>query len=489
MKSFLHSAAPIILAVLPFALSAQAETLQQRITSVLEKPDYEAVSFVGISILDTTTGEELFSQYTNKLFTPASNAKLFSSAAALDVFGPDHTFQTTVHHDGTLEDGTLTGSLILHGGGDPTLFTDSLKALAAQVSEKVNVIHGNLIVDVSLFNSPLKGPGWMWDDNPDTYSMSISPLMLNYNTTRITVSQTQNGQLSARLFPETQYPVVEFLGGFGPVRINRKPFHPTFTVTGSELPESGRAETTLAVYDPAPWIGHAFYSMLLEQGIEFTQAGDSGSTGTQPSTQPIVVAKVPQQGTQLCSVQSKPMSEILTLFNKPSENAIGEVLLHHLAGPTGAKPANWRNGSAALATWLEETVGLQKESFRLQDGSGLTRYNLITPAGTTQLLQHMAKGPNAKTYLESLPIAGVDGTLRNRMKTLPQGAAIHAKTGTMSGVSCLSGYAKTPEGKWRTFSILVNGYTGSSNIARLLQDELCVQLVALPTETFSTLKQ
>lgn len=454
--------------------SAELPSLSDRIEAVLQQPSFQRLSFVGVHVVDTKTNDVLFSQMADKLFTPASNTKIFTSAAALDAFGPDYRFTTTVVPNGELTGTELKGDLVLRAGGDPTLFTDELEALADQVAEKVKTVSGSLVVDVSLFNSPRKGPGWMWDDNPSPYSMSISAIMLNYNTTRIQVRQ-EGADLIAEFFPPTAYPTISMLGGDGPVTIDRKPFEATFTVTGSQLPEASIVQSTLAVSDPAPWVGNVFYAMLTKRGVEFA-----------PSAEPVQVSQSLIPGEPLATINSKPMSEILSLFNKPSENAIGEMLLHQLSGPTAEKPANWNTGSAALEIWLTETVGVQKGNFRLDDGSGLTRYNLVTPRAITQVLQHMATHPNANTFLASLPIGGVDGTLSGRMQTLPPTTEIHAKTGTMSGVSCLSGYAKNAEGEWKTFSIMINGYVGSSSAARQLQDAICVELVSTPVANLAT---
>lgn len=476
--STLNLAATLLVAL---PLVAAEPSLEQRLSSVLLETTYQQLSFVGVSVVDSKTGETLFAQNSDKLFTPASNIKLYTSAAALDVFGPDHQFQTSVLHTGNLAGSTLNGNLVLRAGGDPTFTTANLQALAKQVAQKVKHVQGNLVVDATMFSSPLKGPGWMWDDDPEPFSMSISAMMLDYNVTKITVRKVGE-KLQAELIPATDFPTVSFLGGTGPVTITRKPFESTFQVQGDTLPESGIVEAKLAVNEPALWIGNVFHEMLEKEGVEFSDGIVSQSEFPYSYfvTTSVEVAKAPVVGEELATIKSLRMTEILPLFNKPSENAIGEMLLHQLAGPSSAKPATWPSGSRALNTWLMETVGFPEGEVRIEDGSGLTRYNLISPDATIQLLQFMFKHPSGESYRASLPVSGVDGTLGGRLKLLPPNCVVQAKTGTMSGVSCLSGYVKDYEGNWRTFSVMVNGYLGSSATARDLQDRICLEIAGNP---------
>ena len=219
------------------------------------------------------------------------------------------------------------------------------------------------------------------------------------------------------------------------------------------------------MHDPAQWIAGVLHQMLIDEGIEV-------------EGRPLVETLPPIADPGITH-ESLPMSEIIALFNKPSENAIGEMLLLNLAlEAEGAEaPVDFRDGAAQLTEWLTAEAGLDAGDFRLVDGSGLSRYDLICASGTVNLLLHMWRHPDRQVYLDSLPIAGVDGSLRSRMGGTVAEGRVHAKTGTMSGVSCLSGYAETLDGRWLVFSILTNGYIGSSGPSRGLQDRLCVALV------------
>ena len=485
MNHLLAGAFALLLATQPFTAFASEPTapltdgFRQQIQSSLQLPQFQGLSFVGVQILDSASGTELFSLNEHKLFVPASNAKLFSSAAALDVFGPDHTFATQVEFTGILAGTTLEGDLILRGGGDPTFTGADMRALAQTVAQSVQVVNGDLIVDATLFNSPHKGPGWMWDDEPDPYSMSISALMIDYNAVQVQVT-LENGKPVPRLSLPGPYPPLSYYAVPGPVTIQRRPFEHGIEVVGTEMPPSGVVNGSLSVLDPELWAGTVFRALLQENGVRFVDQVEQRSLFPETTSNPsiVTVAQKRVAGNPLAQTTGKPLGEVIALFNKPSENAIGEMLLHHLDAPTEAEPATWNGGSLALTTWLVESVGIPAEEFRLVDGSGLSRYNMVTPAATTKLLQHMYNHPQGEVYRASLPVGGVDGTLSNRLKELPVGSAVHAKTGTMSGVSSLSGYVKNQEGRWLTFSIQVNGFVGSSAPARELQDTLCRAMAA-----------
>jgi len=452
--------------------------LPERIEQTIDNAAISKNAFVGVLVVDLDSGEELYARFPDKLFTPASNGKIYSSAAALDIFGPDHQFETYIGMSGRIDNGRLDGNLYLIGRGDPTMKTDDLKSLAKQVTDYgIREVSGDLVVDVSLFNDTLKGPGWMWDDNPSNYSMSISALMLNYNVATAQVQRMNSGDLIPSFIPSSDYPPFVWQeNSQGSIRISRDPFRSEFIVSGNQMPENrSRVSRSLAVYDPPLWIGHTFKKMLQSNGLEFV-SGYQNSESANPISE-VRVAPSPESTEIIIRQPSLPMRDILPLFNKPSENAIGEMLWHHLALSEGAYPASWSAGRTAMYNWLANKVGLPQGSVRLEDGSGLSRYNLITPRTTVKVLDYMWKSDNRQVYLDSLPVIGVDGTLSGRGNSNDIANNIIAKTGTMSGVSTLSGYAKDLDGNWKLFSILVNGYVGSSSPARNLQDQICAQII------------
>ncbi|MBN1476466.1 D-alanyl-D-alanine carboxypeptidase/D-alanyl-D-alanine-endopeptidase [Candidatus Sumerlaeota bacterium] len=442
---------------------AMAQSLAERLGTLIDTSPVTARTFVAMQVADAETGEILFERCPDNLFTPASNVKLYTSACALDTWGPDHTFDTHLGVDGDIEDGILHGDLILFGDGDPVLTSEDLRTMAQRVRSELGIerITGGVVVNDSRVDPVRKGPGWMWDDDPDVYNMSLASLMLDYNVLTAEALGLSSGDERDpfRLVPPSAYPPIEWRpSSEGSTEITRQPFRDVIEIRGG-----GSASRHLTMHDPAQWIAGVLHQMLIDEGIEV-------------EGRPLVETLPPVADPGI-SHESLPLSDIIALFNKPSENAIGEMLLLDLAAETAEGPVDFRDGAARLTEWLTREAGLDPGDFNLVDGSGLSRYDLICASGTVDLLLHMWQHPHRQVYVDSLPIAGVDGSLRSRMGGTPAVGRVHAKTGTMSGVSCLSGYAETVQGQWLVFSILTNGHIGSSAPSRGLQDRLCVALV------------
>jgi serine-type D-Ala-D-Ala carboxypeptidase/endopeptidase (penicillin-binding protein 4) len=456
---------PLVSLLCLMASLAPAQTLTERLGTILDTSPVTDRTFVAIQVADAETGEILFERLPDNLFTPASNVKLYMSACALDTWGPDHTFATHLGVDGDVENGVLDGDLILFGDGDPVLTSENLRAMAQRVRIDLGIerITGGVVVNDSRVDPIRKGPGWMWDDDPDVYNMSLASLMLDYNVLTAEALGLGSGEERDpfRLVPSSAYPPVEWRPTpDGSTRITRQPFRDVIEIHGGET-----TSQRLTMHDPAQWIAGVLHQMLIDEGIDV-------------DGRPLVET-LPPVAEPGVSHESLPLSAIIGLFNKPSENAIGEMLLLNLAlaAEDAEGPVAWGDGAARLTEWLMGTAGLDAGDFRLVDGSGLSRYDLICASGTVDLLLHMWRHPDRQVYVDSLPIAGVDGSLRSRMGGTAATGRVHAKTGTMSGVSCLSGYAETVGGQWLVFSILTNGYIGSSAPSRDLQDRLCVALV------------
>ncbi|NUP89977.1 MAG: D-alanyl-D-alanine carboxypeptidase/D-alanyl-D-alanine-endopeptidase [Candidatus Sumerlaeia bacterium] len=447
---------------LPAPLSA-GPTLADELGTIINASPLSRTAAVAAQVIDAETGEVLFERNPDMLFVPASNMKLYTSACALATFGADHRFETTVLLDGEAGGGGLRGDLVLRGGGDSTLRADDLRGLARRVVEELGVrsISGDVVVDVSLFADRLKGPGWMWDDDPDLYNMSISAIMLDYNVLDVLVRPGADPIASLAL--ASAYPPIVATDRPGPV-VTRLPFTDEILVRASGV-GAGESSHELTMHDPARWVAGVFAQMLRDAGV--TIQGEAR------------VTHVPVSGELALTFEGLPLSEQLALFNKPSENAIGEMLIHSLAVNAGRVPATWGAGAEVISQWLTSEAGLREDQVNVVDGSGLSRYNLICAAGTCQLLRHVWQRPDRQIFVDSLPVAGVDGTIRQRMAGTPAQGNVRAKTGTMSGVSTLSGYATAAGGREIIFSILTNGLRSAAP-ARDLQDRFVIALVAAP---------
>jgi len=454
------------------AQPAARRPIAEELQGILDKSPVTRRTSVSVQVMDADSGQVLFDHNSSRLMTPASVMKVYTSAAALAAWGAEHRFTTEVLAAGTMDGDTLRGDLILRGGGDPVLTSENLRALVRKLRDEVGLkrITGSVYVDGSLFGTRVKGPGWMWDDDPEAFNMSVTALMIDYNVLTLRVQPGAGGKgLAADLLPKASYPpiVLNPDATAKTYTVTRAPFRDVIEVSGAYTLETPSRMQGLTMHDPLVWGRSVFEEMLISAGIEVSQ----------PNAQPATTV-APEGATVLATNESKPLSEILALFNKPSENAIGEMLLLNLAVRGGFKAPEWKQGSTVIGQWLQSVPKLEESDFRLEDGSGLSRYNLICASGTVKLLRHVWQRPDREVFCDSLPQSGRDGTLRGRGGA--QGAKVQAKTGTMSGVSCLAGYVRRDDGRNLVFAITCNGFVGSASGARGLQDLLTSAMAASP---------
>ncbi|MEM6332679.1 MAG: D-alanyl-D-alanine carboxypeptidase/D-alanyl-D-alanine-endopeptidase [Planctomycetota bacterium] len=435
---------------------------------------------VALKVVDPATGEVLYDRHGDRLLTPASNLKIYTSAAALDLLGPDDTGATT-----SIEIDRDERTLRLVGGGAPMISSDDLRGWARQAADWLPVLPGGAswrvvtAVPEEWAGLPDKGPGWMWDDEPDYYNMTITPLAVDFNTLKVTVAAGDAGT-TATLVPASAYPeivdTVEALapGGGNPVRsvrVDRDPFTDTVLVSGRLTRGAKPIEGVITMHDPDLWVAGVFAEMLRERGVPVGEISTAVHAEAAPSAM---------------TFASDPLREAVKHFNKVSENAVGEMLLLRLGQEHGdherfGPDASWPKGAAVIGDWLINTAGLEEGSFRLVDGSGLSRYNLITADSSIRLLTFMLRHEARDAFIDSLPVYAV---------ALPQGGdwggkplaefdaeRVFAKPGGMSGVNTISGYVDTLDGRRLAFSFLTNGYVGSSAPSRDLRGKVWAELV------------
>ena len=449
-------------AALPWQLAA-APTPERtaRLDRIMTESEAADRTHLALRIADPETGEVLYDHNGRKLFTPASVLKLYTSACALEEFGPGYRFETEVGISGFISGDRLGGDLVLRAGGDPMLDTEDLRDLARRVREELHLsyISGDIVVDATLFDSPLKGPGWMWDDDPDTYNMSVEAPMLDFNV--LTVQVQPNGHV--RLEPPTTYPPLVNQLSMGAeeteIQITRKPFDDTITVSGTLADDAEATSESLTMHRPALWAGNVFRTMLLQEGIGVE--GPVRLAEERITIEPLLVS------------ESEPLSEIIWHFNKYSENAIGEMLLHHMALLNGEVPATWSSGAEAITRWLENVAGLPEEGFRLVDGSGLSRYNMISAESTVALLNHMYSSRDFSVSRGTLPI--YEAPLPDGSTADPE--RVFAKPGGMTGVATYGGFIETLEGRTLVFSLLANGYIGSVQPVRDVRQQVFGEVI------------
>ncbi|CAN5665523.1 D-alanyl-D-alanine carboxypeptidase/D-alanyl-D-alanine-endopeptidase [soil metagenome] len=433
----------------------------------------------GVVVRSLGTGETIHRQNGGKLFMPASNMKLITGAAVLEALGPDFRYRTEVAAAGPVQNGVLRGDWVVRGGGDPSIserfgdgeartvfraWADSLRA------HGVTRVAGAIVGVDEYFDGVPYGRGWAWDDLEAYYSAPVAGLQYNEGAIRVQVfpgrQAGEPGIISlnpptghVRIVNETR--TVE--PGRPPrLRYTHSDAAGTLLVSG-EIPSNTVAvERDVAVREPTRFFVTALRETLREAGIQVegpaVLPGDRDEEG-------LALGRI----APLFVHHSAPMREIIPAFMKPSQNQMAEMLLKTLGRElrgTGSVAAGVQVVDSLFRGWGFAT----ERQLLMADGSGLSRYNYVSPDLLMELLEHMTRSPNWETWYASLPIAGVDGTLRARMRDTPAEGNVHGKTGTLSSVRALSGYVTTANGERLIFSMIVNGHALSASDADRLVD-------------------
>ena len=467
------------------AVGQQPKTLPElraKISEVLAKPELSS-AMVGIKVVSLDNGRVLFEENAGKLLRPASNMKLYTVAAALDRLSPDYRFSTSIYAN-TRPDaaGVVHGNLIIYGRGDPSIAArfnngDYFKAiddLATRiVAAGVKRVEGDLVGDESYFVGPKYGSGWNWEDLTWYYGAEITPLTANDNALDLFVKPgTALGQpaLITTGPPDPLLTIVNKVitsakGSRRDISIHRGLGENTITITGS-IPLEDRGYTGgIGISHPGLLFVYMLRSSLAQKGVTITGASRTGAA-TQPTDVVSMLSHTAPTAIQneIATLQSPPFSVIAANTLKPSQNLYTELILRTLgkvtpppATMTNLSPTSEELGLEAVKTFLK-TVGLRPEALVLDDGSGLSRNDMITADASVQLLTFMSKHRYGTVFRDALPIGGVDGTLRNRFKGTPAENNVRAKTGSLSSAASLGGYLTTAGGEKLAFSIMVNNY-------------------------------
>lgn len=445
--------------------------LRRRIDAILADSAL-ARSTPGVKIVSLQSGEVLFERNAHLLFHPASNQKLLTSAAALKLLGPDFTLNTSLVCDSAaLRDSVILGDLYLVGRGNPDLVTNDLFGLAQTLAQKgIREIRGNLLCDDYYFDDVRWGAGWMWDDDYERFSA----LAVNDNVVSFTVSPAAKiGEVAqVQIVPNT--PHTDIINTsvtaaskaqmdslrLPSLSVERRGSN-VFVIDGALALEAKPRTFERTVVQPEVFAGQILRALLLQNGIKF-----NGSV--QRSLSPAKAVTLAEH--------RAPLMPLLINLNKISDNLSAELLLKVVAAEVAGRPGTGEKGMQVIRRFLA-SAQVDTNALNLADGSGVSRYNLITPAEIVKLLTAMWKDFSVRNeFLATLPIAGVDGTLPNRMKgTVAQGI-LHAKTGSLSGVSSLSGYTTTAEGEEIVFSMMMQHFIGSSSGVRRVQDQIGAEI-------------
>ncbi len=476
------------------------------IAAITERPDL-ARSRWGILVQTLNSGRTLYALEAQQYFTPASNAKLLTTAAALHQLGAQYRIRTSVY--GTQASPKLEALWVV-GRGDPSLKTAQLRELARQLEgQGIRQVQQLLVAEEDGQISGIN-PTWEWEDVQYYYGTAISPLILNGNAVTLTLTPQQLGQpvqlnwddpIAARQWRTDNRAVTAAPGTPYSVAVSGVLGQSVLHIRGELAADAEPDPWGLAILDPTRYFLDTFRQVLALEGIDVIPFGiklgtfeflklPAGKTAQiqnpkskiQNGIRQVkanVLPPIDSTLTELAAVESPPLAVLVEEVNQSSNNLYAEALLHVLGAEVKGE-ATFEAGLAALKKTLTE-LGVDSQSYALADGSGLSRHNLVSPEAIAQTLQLMARSPEAAVYQASLPVAGMTGTLKNRFRDTAVRGQLRAKTGTLTGVSALSGYLEVPNYQPLVFSILVNQSERSVATLRRAIDEIVVLLTRLRT--------
>ncbi|MBN2571359.1 MAG: D-alanyl-D-alanine carboxypeptidase/D-alanyl-D-alanine-endopeptidase [Ignavibacteriales bacterium] len=457
----------IFLFISSFVFPQDKKTTKDEIDALLKNKFFKT-SQIAIDIYDLTDKKSIYKKNNTMLLHPASNMKIITTSTALYFLSPEYQFTTSIYYDGEIIDSICTGNIYIVGTGDPDFTIKDLDLIIENIKKfGIKEIQGNLYGDISNFDSLFWGQGWMWDDDPSTDFPYITPLIINDAAIEVFCSPSSVDSLViVQVNPQTDYFKI-----FNNTRTtNNKNQKLNITrdwldrsddiyITG-ELDVNRESQySKFNLSNPAKFFMYLMYERLTLNDVKL-----NGSIGF--SITPCYA--------NLFYTLARPYKEVIVNLNKTSDNLSAEITLRAMGLKFYGKPTSAKDG-LKLVDSLITIIGLDPSDYRLVDGSGVSHYNLVTAELLTKILIFFYNNYKSLYGIlyESFPIAGIDGTLKTRMKGTEAENNVHAKTGTLSGVSCLSGYLTAANDHQIAFSILIQNFVGSSTTARNIQDEIC----------------
>lgn len=472
---------PVLMPPVTLPLPGMRDSLRFVMDSVLSAPMWKNARW-GVLIVDPDRADTILSFDADRLFMPASNQKLLTAAVSLTVLGPDYRWKTSVLLKGRQSGSVFDGDILVVGSGDPSI-SDSLQngrannafsvAVNALKSRGIKRITGRVLPWGDALPGPTTGYGWSWDDFDASYSAPTDELMYNEGELHLAVSagRTIGSAVSVERSPTLRYP---------PVRIDAKtigahiaatdpqflPLQVAYDSTGTTLIVSGTMRVgesrtlTIAYRHPNDAFVAAFGEELRSNGISV-----QGKTLKESSRRKIDTLTV---------IESAPFPDVLRRMMKPSQNQMAELLFRTsgiVASGSGSLDSARAVAVRTLSAW-----GISASDVAYRDGSGLSRHDYLTPRAVVNVLNAMLLSPSYELYRDAMPVAGVDGTLKNRMKGTAAEGVVQAKTGTLDKARSLSGYVKTADGRTLLFSFLCNNYTVPTREVERVQDLLAAMM-------------
>jgi D-alanyl-D-alanine carboxypeptidase/D-alanyl-D-alanine-endopeptidase (penicillin-binding protein 4) len=408
----------------------------------------------GAIVVSLTRGDTLFSENADAMMQPASTMKMFTSAMALDEFGPDYTFRTPALHDGQIAaDGTLNGNLYLKGVGDPSLSSRfwhdeaPMDVLAKEiVARGIKRIHGDIVGDASIFDDKLIPDGWKTSYLGAAYAARVSGLSLNENLVWVAV-RAENGKAVVTLEPATTtIPVessVKVVGGSGGRIVASRRSDGTIAVRGTVGSRSQPRKYSLVVDNPPLFATGALRAALQTAGVTIDGQTRLGVT--------------PANAVRLAAVSSPPLAQIIGEMDRESINVVAEILFRAAGHAGTSQQGSAESGLANLRNFLTNKVGTPPHVVNVSDGSGLSLYDSVTSRSMVELLGFVHQSEWGPVFHAALPVEGESGTLKRHGRGAPSRGNLHAKTGTTNTVAALGGYVTAKNGEVIAFSLIYNG--------------------------------
>lgn len=475
-----------LLFLISFSLTLSAQKKHADITeimSIIDSSFHFKSGFFGCTVMDANSGEILLERNKDKSFTPASTIKVLTTAAMLQRFGPTHQFKTELLHDGSLTADTLKGNLILKGYGDPGLCSKNLaeqpsmevflNQLAADLYNRgVRVITGKVIADASYFGSHPTPPKWQYDDLGLHYGAAPTGLIINENRTTIILRQQPEGQYAQIVESKPEMPYLRLIsevicsqnGEEEDLSVYAMPFSNALIIRGKVRPGSSTFSVNANVLDIEKFAAYHLKKNIELHGIK-VMGGYSSQTDMSGYFGPKTILK---------TIPSTRLDSLLTRANHESINLYCEVFLKHL-GLTYRGSSRHPEALAEVTNFWKNR-GLETNGLDIEDGSGLSPRNGISPLQLAKVLQIIHTDNSwAANFKKTLPLAGVSGTLKALCVGSCAQGTVNGKSGSMNKVRCYVGYTfGSKSGKQLIFSVMANRYNGSGSAVRKLLEKFMI---------------
>ena len=443
-------------------------SFRRSINSILANPCLRKNNY-GIKIFSLDRGETLYEIRSKKLFIPASNSKVITTAVALKYLGPNYRFSTKIYTDGILENQVLKGNLYIKGSGDPKLVTEQLWLLVNGLRNlPLKQIKGNIIGDDSFFDKKKRIKTWIENPGAQAYEAPLGSLSFNFNTTKVYVSPglKVGDQPEIVIEPANDYIKLENNaqtlkpGKRNRLIVNRvdKEDHDLITISGGINLGQPRAKYFLNITKPTEYTLNIFKSYIALAGIKLDGK--------------LLKGKLPENALELYTHEGEPLALALRGLNKFSNNFIAEQILKTIGAERFGPPGSTKKGLSVFKEYMKQ-LGYESGQYKIFDGSGLSRQNRLSPMILVDILRNIKNDLSVyPEFVTALGVMGVDGNVKHRMRKVESSSKARVKTGTLNFISALSGFFESKDGELFAFSILMNDLKCSNGRAKKIQDQI-----------------